>query len=196
MFAAVTTSEESVGVDAEYSTYDDFALEFFRRAVTVERISKGLSGLTGRPIEFGPLGVGPAKIARVRAEGRVGEPAVRSLSDDEPLRFQLRIPVDLQLVVSLPATEHRFDADVVIELRLTARAAPPLRIVIDIDTPTKHDVTLDMRADGIASSVLRLIAGIDGELKKFVARYIALEIAKPRIQEARVYDVGTRVDGG
>lgn len=191
MFGGVTTQPDS---DIEYMTYDDFGLEFFRRAVTVERIGKSVAGLAGRPIEFGPLGVGPAKIARVRANGSIGEPTVRAVSTQEPLRFLLLIPVDLDFVVALPATEHKFHADVTIELRLIARAARDLQIVVDIDPPSKQDVTVDMRADGLTSSVLRLVAGIDGELKRFIARYIGKELDKPRIQSSRIYDVGRQID--
>lgn len=190
MFGGVTTPDS----DIEYMTYDDFGLEFFRRAVTVERIAKSVTPLTGRPIEFGPLGVGPAKIARVRANGNIGEPTVRAVSTQEPLRFLLLIPVDLDFVVALPATEHRFHADVTIELRLIARAARDLQVVVDIDPPSKQDVTVDMRAEGLTSSVLRLVAGIDGELKRFVARYIAKELEKPKIQSSRRYDVARQID--
>lgn len=193
MFGGVTTQPDP---DIDYMSYDDFGLEFFRRAVTVERIGKNVAELAGRPIEFGPLGAGPAKIAKVRATGSIGEPTVRAVSRQEPLRFLLLIPVDLDFVVALPATEHRFHADVTIELRLVARAARDLHVVVDIDPPSKQDVTVDMRADGLTSSVLRVVAGIDSELKRFIARYIGKELEKPRIQSSRVYDVGRQVDKG
>lgn len=177
------------------STYADFGLEFFRRAVTVDRVRAGVSGLTGKPVEFGPIGVGPAKIAKLRAQGKIGDPTVSRVSDAEPLRFLLNIPVDLKFTVSLPATEHRFQADVEIALKLTARAGAPLRVVIEIEPPDKRDISVKLQADNIASTVLQIISGMDGELKRFLARYIAHEVSKPHIVEARSVDVGRYIDG-
>lgn len=176
-------------------SYGEFGLEFFRRAVSIERVRAGVSGLTGKPIEFGPIGAGPAKIAKINAVGKIGDPDVARVSDDEPLRFLLSIPVDLRFTVNLPATEHRFTADVVIELKLTARAGAPLRVIIDIEPPDKKDIKVKLRADNIASTVLQLISGMDGEIKRFLARYIAREVSKPHIVEARDVDVGRYIDG-
>lgn len=186
---------QSGAPELEFCSYAEFGLAFFQRAVTVERITAGVSGLTGKPIEFGPLGAGPARIAKVRATGRIGDPTVTRVSHAEPVRFLLRIPVDLQFVVSLPATDHRFEADVIVELKLTARAAPPLRVVIDIDPPDKQDVHVDLRSDGIAGTVLRMVAGIDGELRKFLVRYIGKEVLKPHIRAARDVDLIPYIDG-
>lgn len=186
---------QSDAPELEFCSYEEFGLAFFQRAVSVDRIKTGVSGLTGKPIEFGPIGAGPARIAKVTANGRIGEPAVSRVSQTEPLRFLLHIPVDLQFVVSLPATDHRFQADVTVELRLTARAAPPLRVVIDIDPPDKQDVSVDLRSDGITGTVLRMVAGIDGELRKFLVRYIRQEIVKPHIRAARDVDLVPYVDG-
>lgn len=186
---------QSDAPELEFCSYEEFGRAFFQRAVSVDRIKAGVSGLTGKPIEFGPIGAGPARIAKVTANGRIGEPAVSRVSETEPVRFLLRIPVDLQFVVSLPATDHRFQADVTVELRLTARAAPPLRVVIDIDPPDKQDVSVDLRSDGITGTVLRMVAGIDGELRKFLVRYIRQEIVKPHIRAARDVDLVPYVDG-
>lgn len=182
-------------VEQAFCGYDTFGLRFFQHAVTVERIADGVSGLTGRPIEFGPLGAGPAKIAKVQAKGTIGEPKVERTSDREPLKFRLHLPVDLRFTVGLPATEHRFTADVNVELRLTARAAEPLRVVIDVDSPERKDITVALKADGLASTVLSMIAGIDYELKRFIARYIAKEIDKPHIRAARDVDLVPMVQG-
>lgn len=182
-------------VEQAFCSYDTFGLRFFQHAVSVERIAEGVSGLTGRPIEFGPLGAGPAKIAKVQAKGTIGEPKVERTSDREPLKFRLHLPVDLRFTVSLPATEHRFTADVDVELRLTARAAEPLRVVIDIDQPERKDITVALKAEGLASTVLSLISGMDYELKRFVARYIGKEVDKPHIRSARDVDLAPMVQG-
>lgn len=197
MSVAVTGENgEILGVDErEFSTYGEFGLEFFRRAVSIERIRAGVSGLTGKPVEFGPIGAGPARIAKINAVGQIGDPEVARTSDDEPLRFLLSIPVDLRFTVKLPATEHRFEADVVIELTLTARAGAPLRVIIDIEPPKKNDIKVKLQGGNIASTVLQLVSGMDGEIKRFLARYIAKEIDKSHIREARDVDVGRYIDG-
>jgi hypothetical protein len=182
-------SSDDAEPEQGFCSYETFGLRFFQHAVTVERITDGVSGLTGKPIEFGPLGAGPAKIAKVHATGRIGEPRVDRMFDDEPLRFRLNLPVDLRFTVSLPGTENRFTAEVDVELRLTARAAEPLRIVIDIDPPERKDVTVQLRSEGIASTVLSLVSGMDYELKRFLARYIGKEIDKPHIRQARDVDL-------
>lgn len=172
-----------------FCPYATFGLRFFQHAVSVERIAGAVSGLTGKPIEFGPIGAGPAKLAKIQANGRIGEPKVRRTSDEEPLRFRVTIPVDLRFTVALPATEHRFTAEVEVQLRLTARAAEPLRIVIDIDPPDRKDITVALRGDGLASTVLSTVSGMESELKRFLARYIAKEIDKPHIRAARDVDL-------
>lgn len=188
-------SSDDAAPEQEFCSYEAFGLRFFQHAVTVERIADGVSGLTGRPIEFGPLGAGPAKIAKVQATGTIGQPRVQRVSDEEPLRFELNLPVNLRYTVALPATEHRFTAVVDVKLRLTARAAQPLRVVIDVERPERRDITVELKAEGIASTVLSMVSGMDYELKRFLARYIAKEIDKPHIRAARDVDLAPMVQG-
>lgn len=177
-----------------YVSYEEFALAFFHRAISRERILEAVSSLTGAPIEFGPIGAGPGRIAKVTAHGVVRDPEVERVSDTEPLRFVLSIPVDLRFVVRLTGTVHRFRADVRADLRLTAHAASPLRVVVEIDPPSRSDVTVALRAEGVASSVLQLVSGMESEVQRFVARYIRQEIQKPHIAAARDVDLGPMID--
>ncbi len=185
----MTGDEVDEHAQPEFCSYERFGLRFFQHAVTVERIADGVSGLTGAPIEFGPIAAGPGKIAKVHATGAIGEPTISPLAEQEPLRFGLHVPVDLRFAVSLPATTHRFRADVGIDLTLTVRAAEPLRVVIDIDPPAASDITVALKAEGLTSSVLQWVSGMDGELTRFLVRYIRAEIAKPHITQARSVDL-------
>ncbi|AEF42121.1 hypothetical protein AS9A_3683 [Hoyosella subflava DQS3-9A1] len=178
----------------EYFTYADFGLAFFDRAISKKRILSAVSGITGAPIEFGPIGAGPGRIAKVTAHGIVNDPTVTRVSEDEPLRFNLHIPVDLKFVVRLTGTVHRFRADVAVDLKLTARAAKPLRAVIEVEPPDKSDVAVEIRAEGLASSVLQIVSGMESEVKRFVAKYIKEEVNKPHIQKARDVDLGPMID--
>jgi hypothetical protein len=174
-------------------SYASFGARFFEHAVTEARILSAVSGLAGDKVEFGPIGAGPGKIARVRAEGEVGEASVRRLDGDE-VAFRLSIPVALDLEIDLVVDQHRFRAAVTVNLTLTARAAEPLRVVIDIDTPTGRDVAVAIEAEGLRATVLQYISGMDREIGRFVAKYVARELDQPDIRAARDIDVGSRID--
>ncbi len=174
-------------------SYADFGAGFFEHAVTETRIVGALSGLSGDPIEFGPIGAGPGRLAQVSASGEVGSASADRL-DGEEVAYRLLIPVSLDLCIDLGVDQHRFHADVTVGLRLTARAAAPLRVVIDVDKPTWRDVTVALRAEGLRATVLQRVAGIDREIGRFVARFVARELDKPHIQAARDIDVARRID--
>jgi hypothetical protein len=179
--------------DLAFWSYGTFGVRFFEHAVTAGRILAAMSAVIGDQIDLGPIGAGPGRVAKVTATGRVGTPsAVRTGLD--PVTFRLLIPVDLALGVRLGGRTHRFRADVTVRLRLTARAAEPLAVVIDIEPPTADDVLVTVNAEGLRAAVLQYVAGVDQELRRFVARYVAGEITKPAVQRATVIDVAARLD--
>jgi hypothetical protein len=184
---------EDQTVAADRISYATFGERFFEHAVTEERILDALGGLAGDPIEFGPIGAGPGRIAQVRAHGEVGQADVRRTAGDD-VSFHLTIPVALDLDIDLLVDHHRFHAAVTVNLVLTARAADPLRIVIDIPPPTARDVTVVVDAEGLRATVLQYVAGIDREIARFVAKYVARELDKPHILAARDIDVAARID--
>jgi hypothetical protein len=175
-------------------SYATFGARFFEHAVTEARILGALDGLAGDRIEFGPIGAGPGRLARVRATGEVGQASARRLPGDE-VAFRLSIPVALDLDVDLVLDQHKFRAAVTVGLTLTARAAEPLRVVIDVDTPTGRDVTVAIEAEGLRAAVLQRVAGMDREIGRFVATYVTRELDKPHIRAARDIDVAARIDG-
>lgn len=177
----------------EEITYAEFGARFFEHAVTSERIVGALSGLAGEPIAFGPIGAGPGRLAKVSASGTVGTAVAEPLSG-ELLSFRLLIPVDLDLEIDLGVDRHHYGVEVTVGLTLVARAFDALRVVIDVDEPTWRDVEVKVAADGIRGSVLQRVAGIDREIGRFVAKYVAREIGKERIRKARDIDVAARID--
>jgi hypothetical protein len=181
--------------EPEYLTYAEFGEQFFVLAVTEARVLRAVGSLGGRPIDFGPVGVGPVGLVKVSAHGSVGEPVV-SPKEGKHVGFALTIPVQLQMLVDLGVDKQRFSADVVVRLALTARAARPLSIVIDIEQPTRRNVDVSLKSDGLRASLLRMVAGIDGEVRKVVANYVRRELETPAIQQARVIDVAAIVAGG
>ena len=69
-----------------------------------------------------------------------------------------------------------------------------VRIFIDATPPTGSEVQVELKANGLRASVLQRVAGVEGELRRFVARYVAHELDKPHVREARVIDVSRAID--
>ena len=177
----------------EYLSYEQFGREFFERAVTEDRVRQAARGLAGRPIDFGPIGVGPVGLVKVSARGSVGEPTT-ARRDSEFVAYALVLPVTLALLIDFGLEKSRFNAVVTVTLNLTARPAGPLQVVIDIEEPTRRNVDIQMQADGLRASVLQLVAPIESEVRKSVARYVAKQLSRPEIASARLIDVGAVLD--
>lgn len=181
------------GDEPDWCGYDEFGRNFFDVLVTADRIAAAVDGLSGRTLEIGPIPVGPGGLARATVSGRVGAPvAVRH--EKEPLSFRLTIPADVDLLVEVGLQPNRFHGTVTVALDLTVRAARPLRLVVEIDPPLAEDVEVDLAPDGLRASLLQSFAGMDAEIAKFVAGYVAREIASPTVIEACQVDIAARVD--
>lgn len=173
--------------ETEFMTYASFGRRFFEVAVTRDRVEKAVSGMAGRPIDVGPMGVGPLGLAKVRANGSVGQPELRERDGDEHVSFDLVIPAELQMQIQIGLETYRFNADVRINLDVVARAAERLRVVIDVEPPDRRRIEVDLRAEGLRASVLQTIAGIEAEIKRTVAKFVGKEIDRHR--KDRVIDV-------
>jgi hypothetical protein len=95
--------------------------------------------------------------------------------------------------VDLRLDKQRFMVDGDIALRATARAAEPLMIVIDVAKPRPSDIAVHVTSKSLRGEIVRLIGGVDGEIRKFVAAYVAEEIDSPSSQQAKIIDVATQV---
>ncbi|MES1940561.1 hypothetical protein T5B8_09966 [Salinisphaera sp. T5B8] len=185
-------SNSSAQTREDYS-YEAFGRDFFEHAVTVERVEQALSNLTGNAVDFGPRNVGPGGLARIQAEGNIGEPSVMR-REGELIEFALMIPIDLDLTVRLAGHDHRFETELRAHLKLTARAQAPLHIFIDIPAPGEKDIDVELNARGLRASVLDVVADVEGELKRYVVRYVAKQIDKPEIRRMREIDVRRRLE--
>jgi hypothetical protein len=177
-----------------YVSYDTFGRQFFEVAVTEERILGGVNVLAGQPIDFGPIGVGPAKIAQVTAHGEIGRATATRVEGDE-VAFRVVLPVKLDFTVDLAVDTHRFAASMAIPLVLTARAVEGLSIFIDVRPPSTDEIGIDLNARGLRASILQRVAGVEHEVKRFVAKFVAREIDKEHIRKARTVDVARAVGG-
>ncbi|MBF6474836.1 hypothetical protein IU428_23810 [Nocardia abscessus] len=174
-------------------SYAEFGRRFLEYAASEERISGAFDQLTGTAFDFGPIGVGPGRLAKVTAEVQLGSARLRR-HDDETIAFELIIPLDLDLLLDLAVDRHRFHAAGTVHLHLTVRTAAPLRVVIDIAEPRPGDVRVDVAAATKRGQLLRILASVDHEIRRFVARYISAEIRKPHIAAVRDIDVARRLD--
>ena len=129
-------------------SYEEFGALFFRAAVTPERILGAVDGIAGQPIDFGPMGVGPGRIARVTAKGQIGEATATEIPGI-PISYRLVVPVDLDFTVDLQVEKHRFHASVEVPLTVTAHATRDLRIIVDVTPPNPDELELDLAAEGM-----------------------------------------------
>lgn len=170
--------------------YAEFGERFFRHAVTEQRVGESVAKLAGREIAIGPVKAGPWDIATVRATGVVGTPSV-SARDAELVKFALAIPVDLDLTVAFGG-DHRYRSAIAIHLKLTARAADELQIVVKVRPIKPKHVDVELTAGSMVGRRLQAVAGIEGQIRSQVARTVNAELEDPA---SRVIDVGARIDG-
>lgn len=178
---------------AEQFPYEEFGRRFFALAVTEERILSGVNTLAGQPIDVGPLGVGPGKLAKVTAKGAIGAATARPIAGDA-IAYRVTLPVDIDFEVHLQLDRHRFHAELEVPLILTALAMEELKIFIDVAAPLPNQVRVKLRAEGIRASLLNKVVGVDTELQRFVAKYVKRELSKPAVLGARTIDVLAAVE--
>ncbi|WP_227980042.1 hypothetical protein [Nocardia spumae] len=184
---------ESAGALLPYVSYAEFGRRFVAYAASEQRIAGVFAQLAGSALDFGPIGVGPARLAKASAQVQLGEPVLRR-SVEEVVGFDLAIPLDIDLLLDLAVDRHRFAITGFVDVHLAVRTAAPLRIIVDIAEPRPGDVRIDIATATRRGRLLRLLAGVDHEIRRFVARYVATEIRKPHIAAVRDIDVAVRLD--
>jgi hypothetical protein len=178
---------------SDFVSYQQWGADFFAEAVSGERILGAVNTIAGQPIDFGPIGVGPGKIAKVRAYGAIGSAAAERVEGAE-IAYRVELPVDLTFELDLQVETHTFHADLLVPLTLKARAAEGVRVYIEVVPPRSSEVQVRVQAEGIRASIMQRVANIEGELRRFVARYVAREVSKPHIESARLIDVAAAID--
>ncbi|MGQ4598183.1 hypothetical protein [Nocardia sp. R6R-6] len=180
-------------MSADFVSYPEFGRRFLEFAASEERILATFSRLTGAAFDLGPIGVGPGRLAKVTAEVQLGRSRLHRL-DGELICFEQIIPLELDLLLDVAVDRHRFHVEGTVHLHLTVRTAAPLRVVIEIAEPRPADVRVDVAAATRRGQWLRVLAGVDHEVRRFVARYISTEIRRPDVAAACDIDVARRLD--
>ncbi|MGA3253183.1 MAG: hypothetical protein ABSD32_03360 [Mycobacterium sp.] len=177
----------------DYLTYEEFGRRFFEVAVTPERVAAAFADIAGNEFAMEPIAQGPGGIAKVSANVKIQEPRVtRRLGDT--ITFVIHIPLSIDLLLDLRLDKQRFLVSGDIALRATARAAEPLLLIVDVAKPRPSDITVNVSSKSLRGEVLRILAGVDGEIRRFIAQYVADEIDAPQSQAAQVIDVADRLD--
>jgi len=181
-------------MDADnYVTYEEFGRKFFEIAVTEDRVGGAIGAIAGSSFEMGPMRQGPGKIAKVSAKVRILDPRV-SRQVGETITFAIRIPLEVDMVVDLRIDKPKFMVFGEIALRATARAAEPLLLVIDVEKPRASDISIHVTSKSLRGEVLRVVAGVDAEIRRFIAAHVAGEIDSPASKKAKIIDVADRLD--
>ena len=177
----------------DYMTYEEFGRKFFEVAVTEQRVADAFGAIAGDQFEMGPMRQGPGGLAKVTANVTIMDPkAYRTLGDT--FTFDVRIPLAIDMVIDLKLDKPRFNVAGEIALRAEARAAEPLLIVIDVSKPHASDISVDVESTSLRGEVLRILAGVDAEIKRFISKYVRDEIDKPASKKAQIIDVSTQVE--
>ncbi|HEY0227522.1 MAG TPA: hypothetical protein VGC05_14255 [Mycobacterium sp.] len=177
----------------EYVTYEEFGRKFFEVAVTPERVAAAFADIAGNEFAMEPIAQGPGGIAKVSANVKIQDPRVtRRLGDT--ITFVIHIPLSIDLLLDLRLDKQRFAVSGDIALRATARAADPLLLIVDVTKPRPSDITVNVASKSFRGEVVRILAGVDGEIRRFIAQYVADEIDAPQAQSAQVIDVVARLN--
>ncbi len=179
----------------QYLSYEEFGRRFFEVAVTDKRVADAIGAIAGEEFEMGPMGQGPGGIAKVTARVKVQAPRV-TRQVGRAITFDIRIPLEIKMVVDLRIDKPRFQVFGEIALTATARAAAPLLLIIDVDRPGPRDISIHVTSGTLRAEVLRVLAGIDAEIKRFIAAHVVGEIDSPGARQARIIDIATQIDAG
>ncbi|OBG24487.1 hypothetical protein A5765_17435 [Mycolicibacterium celeriflavum] len=174
-------------------TYEEFGRKFFEVAVTEERVGNAIAEIAGDEFEMGPIAQGPGKIAKVTAKVRIQEPRL-TREVGALITFAIRIPLEIDMVVDLRIDKPKFMVFGEIALRATARAADPLLLILDVEKPRASDISIHVTSKSLRGEVVRILGGIDAEVRRFIAAHVAGEIDSPASKKAKVIDVGATID--
>ncbi len=188
-----TSSDTTSRATATYMSYEEFGRRFFEVAVTEERVGEAIGQIAGDAFEMGPIAQGPGRLAKVTAKVRITTPRVNRRVAEE-ITFAIRIPLEIDMMVDLRIDKPKFMVFGEISLRAVARAAEPLLLIIDVEKPRANDIAIHVTSKSLRGELVRIIGGVDAEIRRFIAAHVAGEIDSPESQKAKVIDVAHELD--
>jgi hypothetical protein len=173
--------------------YDEFGMRFMDLVLHRDRVMESINRVLGEDFELGPIGAGPGrKVAKVTASGTFGTAYGEALAD--VVGYNVNLPVTVAFHLDLGVDMMRFDAEVLLPLRLTMELVEPLTILWHITPPHPDDVSIDVKSDNRRAAVLQRLTGLDGELRRFIVRFVDRELEKPHVRKAMRIDLVTLID--
>ena len=173
--------------------YDEFGMRFMELVLHRDRVMESINRVLGEEFQLGPIGAGPGrKVAKVTASGTFGTVSGEALTD--VVGYNVNLPVNVAFHLDLGVDMMRFDADVLLPLRLTMELVEPLTILWHITPPLPDDVSITVKSDNRRAAVLQKLTGLDGELRRFVVRFVDRELEKPHVRKAMRIDLVTLID--
>lgn len=173
--------------------YDEFGMRFMNLVLHRDRVMQSVNRVLGEEFHLGPIGAGPGrKVAKVTASGTFGTAHGEALPD--VVGYEVNLPVDVTFHLDLGVDVMRFDAQVLLPLRLTMELVEPLTILWHITPPRPDDVTIDVQSDNRRAAVLQKLTGLDGELRRFIVRFVERELDKPHVRKAMHIDLPRLID--
>lgn len=178
--------------------YHEFGMRFMNLVLHRDRVMESINRVLGDEFLLGPIGAGPGrKVAKVTANGTFrkayGEP-LPSSPDQQSVGYEVNLPVDVAFHLDLGVDMLRFNAEVVLPLKLTMELVEPLTILWKITPPDADDVVMTVASDSRRATVLQKLTGLDGELRRFIVRFVDRELEKPHVQKAMRIDLVTLID--
>ncbi|MGN6250521.1 MAG: hypothetical protein ACTHNS_01765 [Marmoricola sp.] len=193
--AAATAPPDSDAARRELA-FEEFGAIFLRRVLHTDRVLESVDRILGPDFHLGPMGAGPGrKMATLTADGRFLPTYGELLPGDDEVVYRVMLPVDVTFDLDVKVDTQRFHADVLVPLLVRLRLEEPLTIVWDITPPAEDGVRIEIRGENRRSSLLQRLAGFDGELRRFLVRFVERELAKPYVERARHIDVVAVIDG-
>lgn len=174
-------------------SYDEFGMRFMNLVLHRDRVMESINRVLGEEFRLGPIGAGPGrKVAKVTAAGTFGAVYGEALTD--VVGYQVNLPVHVSFHLDLGVDLLRFDAEVLLPLRLTMQLVEPLTILWHITPPAPEDVQMTVASESRRATVLQRLTGLDEELRRFILRFVDRELEKPHVRKAMRIDLVTLID--
>ena len=186
----VEQAMETVAAEpARETSYADFGEAWIRRILHKERILRTVDQVLGDRIALGPIGAGPGRaFASISFVGTYHPTTGEEIPGDR-LAYAIDLPISVDCELGLPMDKVRFTAEVVVPLVLEVHTEWPVRLRLDLVTPTEDQIQLVLNTDTRRGALIRKVAGLDTEIRRFLLKVLDTELAKPYVRRATHLDM-------
>jgi len=67
-------------------------------------------------------------------------------------------------------------------------------LIIDVAKPRPTDISVHVASKSLRGEIVRIIGGVDAEIRRFIAQHVSDQIDDPASVQAKVIDVAERLD--